>query len=333
MFDVITIGTATRDVFLRSSDFKVLKDKAHLEKIGFTTGEAECFALGAKLEIEKPIMTVGGGAANAAVTFARQGLNTAAFFRVGDDEAGVSIVEGIKNEGVTPFAFKDKKDGTAHSTILLTKGGERTILVYRGASDHFQAREIPFQKLKAKWAYIVPGTISISLMSQILSHLKKNGTKIVMNPSRHYLEMGIRKLSPIFQELDAVILNREEGSRLTGVKYENIKGIFKKFDGVVSGIAVLTDGPNGVWVSDGNYFYRAGAFQVKALDETGAGDAFGSGFIAGFIQKNDVNYALRLAAANAASTVEYIGAQDGILRKKDFSEKRWHYLDLDVEPI
>jgi len=53
MFDVIAIGTATRDVFLISPLFKVLRDPKHLEKIGFKTGEAQCFALGAKVEVKK----------------------------------------------------------------------------------------------------------------------------------------------------------------------------------------------------------------------------------------------------------------------------------------
>ena len=143
MFDVITIGTATRDVFLTSSLFKVLKDKAHLKKIGFKTGEAECFAMGSKLEIERPAVTVGGGAANAAVTFARQNFRTAAIMKVGDDDLGEGIVNDLKKEKITTFVAKDKENGTAYSTILLTPGGERTILVYRGASGNFKKREVP----------------------------------------------------------------------------------------------------------------------------------------------------------------------------------------------
>ena len=96
MFDVITIGTATRDVFLTSNLFKVLKDPTHLKKLGFKTGEAECFALGSKIEVEKPTITVGGGAANAALTFSRQGLRTASVLRMGDDELSDSIERGPK---------------------------------------------------------------------------------------------------------------------------------------------------------------------------------------------------------------------------------------------
>ena len=71
----------------------------------------------------------------------------------------------------------------------------------------------------------------------------------------------------------------------------------------------------------------------KGVNTTGAGDAFGSGFVAGLMAKNDINFALRLAAANATSVVEHIGAQEGILTKSDFSKPRFKYLDLDVEPL
>ncbi len=334
MYDVITIGTATRDVFLTGESFKILKDPTHLKKIGFKTGEAECFALGAKIEVEKPVVTLGGGAANAGFTFARQGFRTAALIKIGDDGLGEELIKTLKSEKITPLAIVGKKAGTAYSTILIAPSGERTILVYRGASSNFQKREVPMKKLKARWAYISPGTISISLMQIIISHLKKVGVRVAMNPSKRYLEAGSTKLKTILKSLDVVIVNREEASHLTGIDYGKEKRIFTKFDGLVPGIAVMTDGRKGASISDGKYIYRAGIFSEKELlDRTGAGDAFGSGFVAGMMQKNDICFALRLASANSTSVVEKIGAEEGILRKKDFKKKRWQYLDLDIEPL
>lgn len=334
MFDVVTIGTATKDVFLRSSLFKVLKDEKHLKKLGFVSGEAECFALGSKLEVERPHYTLGGGAANAAVTFARAGLKTGAVVKTGDDEAGESIARALEDERVKVFPAVDKKLGTGYSTILLNVGGERTILVYRGAAGNFAPKDIPRASLRAKWAYVSPGTMDLSLMKQIIETLKRRGAKVAMVPSKKYVEMGMNKLKDIFRQIDVVVVNREEASRLTGVDYKKSRAIFKKFDDVVPGIAVMTDGANGSLVSDGRYIYRASIFKEKALaDRTGAGDAFASGFVTGLIRKNDVHYAMRYGAANATSVVEHIGAQTGILKKGDLNNKRWKYLDLDIEPL
>lgn len=334
MFDIITIGTATRDVFLRSSKFKVLRDPEHLKKLGFVTGEAECFALGSKLAVEAPVFAFGGGAANAAVTFARQGLATAAVMKVGGDEDGEAVVTNLKKERVTPFAARDKKTGTAYSVALLTTQGERTILSYRGASEDLARRDVPLNKFSARWAYIAPGAIPLTLMRDLVVFMKKRGTSIAMNPSGFYAAMGPEKLKPLLAQLDVVIVNREEATLMTGIDFTKERKVFKKFDDLVPGLAVVTDGPRGAKVSDGRYLYTAETFKEKKLvDRTGAGDAFGSGFVAGLIEKRDIHYALRLAAANATSVVEQVGAQAGILTKKDFAGNRFKYLNLDVEPL
>ncbi|MEK7512621.1 MAG: carbohydrate kinase family protein [Patescibacteria group bacterium] len=334
MFSVLTIGTATRDTFLTSPLFKVLHDPKHLKKLGFKTGEAQCFALGAKIDVGEPMVTVGGGAANAAVTFARQGLTTGVLVRLGDDENGSAIARSLARERIRVIPVASRTEKTAHSTILLTPGGERTILTYRGASGGMEAREVPFRKLAARWAYLVPGGIPLAVLMKIVAHLKSRGTRLAMNPSKTYLALGKEKLKPLLATLDVVIVNREEASYLTGVEYRNARGIFKQLDGLVPGIAVMTDGARGSLVSDGKYLYTAGIFREKKLvDRTGAGDAFGAGFVAGLVEKNDISYALRLAAANATAVVETIGAQAGILSKRTFADRRWRYLDLDVDPL
>ena len=125
MFDVVTIGTATRDVYITSPSFKALKDPKHLEALGFPTGEAECLALGAKIDIEVPVFTMCGGAINSAVTFSRLGFKTAASFKVGNDEFGDALVGLLKKEKIFPIVSRDTSVGTAYSTILLNPNGER----------------------------------------------------------------------------------------------------------------------------------------------------------------------------------------------------------------
>ena len=109
IYDVITVGTATRDVFLTSPFFRVISDKKHFIKNGFPTGEAQCFALGGKIEIAEPILTTGGGAANAAVAFSRQGLKTAALIKIGRDESAKNILDELNKENVSVLTVEDPK--------------------------------------------------------------------------------------------------------------------------------------------------------------------------------------------------------------------------------
>lgn len=340
MFDVVTIGAATRDIFLTSPLFKVVRDPKHLERLGFPTGEAQCFALGAKIEVGKPFETLGGGAANAAVTFARQGFKTLAFVKMGDDKNGDTAIRDLKDEKISVLPARDKKFGTSYSLILVSPNGERTILDYRGASQHLRTSEVPFRKLNARWAYISPGHIEYGVIHAIVAHLEKQNIKIAMNPSAYYIKMGTKRLRPLLNKLDVISLNREEAAYLAGARYKEEQKIFKKFDELVKGIAVMTDGPKGVLVSDGKRVYRAGVFkEKKILDRTGAGDAFGSAFTVALARRNKIDETgiregIRLGSANATAVVEAVGATPGILTKKDFARSpRWRKLSVRVKDI
>lgn len=334
MLDVITIGTAARDVFLKSKLFKVLRDPEHLPKLGFATGEAECFALGSKIEIEDAEVAVGGGAANTAVTFARYGLKTGALIRLGADAPGSEIIASLGDERVMPIAIRDPKRRTAYSTILLSPNGERTILVYRGASESLTKKEIPFGKLAAQWAYIAPGGIPFPAMQGIIAALKRNNTLIALNPSKQYLALPKSKLHAMLNDADIVFVNREEASRVTGVSYDDVRGIFKKFDDIVPGIAVMTDGKKGAYVSDGQTLFSSPAFRDKTFaDSTGAGDAFSSAFVIGIMKTRSIEEAIRMGMANSASVVAHIGAQEGILHKKDYAQKRWQKLSIKTTKL
>lgn len=329
MIDILTIGTATRDAFLGSPLFRVLRDPDHLSKIGFPTGEAECFALGSKIEIPDIIFAVGGGAANAAVTFARGGLKIAAAIRLGKDAPGRDVREQLVKEGVNVRAEIDAKRATAYSTILRAKDGERTILVHRGASELFTRAELSHAAVAARWAYVAPGGIDPNVLIPFLAGLRKKGTKIAVNPSGHYLTIPKSKLLRLLKLADVVISNREEAAAMTDVPYRDTKGIFRKFDELIPGIAILTDGSRGANVSDGETMWSAGVFKErKVVDRTGAGDAFGSGFVLGLIRKLSIPEAIRMGSANATSVIESVGAEAGILPRTAYAASRWKKLPV-----
>lgn len=335
MFDVVTVGSAMRDVFLKSADFKVLKDQKHLEKIGFLKGEAACFALGSKIDVDEPFFSIGGGAVNAAISFSRLGHKAATCIKIGDDASGKAILAELKEEDVKPIVSVSKNEGTAYSTLLLTADGERTALVYRGAGEHISERDLPLSSLRAKWAYFAPGKMPLPLLERTVLALKKEKMKIALNPSRGYLTLHNKKLDRILRAADVVLVNREEASYLTGTPYHKEEKLMKAFFGIFGdGIAVMTEDKKGAVAFDGAYVYRVGVFRdTKVVDETGAGDAFGAGFVAGLLETEDILYSLRLASANAASVVEHVGASAGALTKKQFKHPRWEDIALDIEEL
>lgn len=323
--DLITIGSATRDVFVKSREFKILRTPQ------FSTGRALAVSLGSKLNVDELQFFVGGGAVNTAVTFANQGLRVAALAVVGKDPGGKQIISFLKEHRIrTDFVFVDGHDRTSYSLILTAGIKDRTILNYKGVMWHLPEFQIPWQKLtQTKWFYINHlGEKSHSLLPKLISAAKKHRIRIAFNPGRTQLEHR-KELLPLLKYIDVFILNQEEASQFTGVPYQNREKIFDVLDKSVKGIAVMTRGPKGVEVSDGKTRWSTGVLPLKKIvDRTGAGDAFGSGFVAALMRKpSDIAYAMQFASANATGVLREWGANHGLLQKGD-SITKWRKLKI-----
>lgn len=313
MFDVITFGSASHDIFLKSKNFLKVHGKE------FSTGVGICFCLGSKIEVDNVYFASGGGGTNTAATFAKQGLSAAYFGVVGDDLAGSEIIEELKAIGInTDLVERTKEKATNHSVFLNCKDcGDRTILVYRGASDLMREDEIPWDKIKnAKWFYLAPfAGRAARLTEKFVDFARSNDIKVAFNPGYNQLTLPKSTLIKILNRTDVLILNKEEASALTGIPFKKESAIFKKIDQIMPGIAIMTKGEDGVVLSDGKCLYRAGIIKTKVVDATGAGDSFGSGFVSGLIEKNDIIYAIQLAMANSASCLAEWGAKAGLLSR------------------
>jgi ribokinase len=320
MFDIITFGSATRDINLRSKAFKVFENGKD-----FITGQGICLALGSKIDVDDIKLTSGGGGTNTAVAFAKQGFKTAYCGTIGDDVSGRELVDELKSEKVnTGFVFLKKEKPTNHSVIISSTGEDRTILVYRGASDLLSKEDIPWKKIKTKWIYIAPFPASQgTLFEDIVNFASENKIKIAVNPGNSQLSKPIDELKRILGKVDVLILNQEEASFLTKVPFEDENEIFKKIDEICPGIAVMTKGGEGVVASDGEHFYSALPDpERKIVDTTGAGDSFASGFISDYIRHNgDIEKAIQLGLANSAANLSQVGSKTGLLSKNDKFER------------
>jgi len=314
MYDIITFGSATKDIFVKPSKIKVLKDKS------FVTGKGICFNLGSKVDIDEMVLTSGGGGTNTAATFANQGFQTAYCGAVGDDLAGQEIIDELKSFNInTGLIIKSKEKITNHSIVISGANDDRTILVYRGASEELKKENIPWDNLSAKWFFISPLSGQLrEVFEDLIDFAIKNGIKVALNPGNCQLSLPADVLKRILGKVDILILNQEEASLLTKIPYLKEKQIFKKIDEFCPGIVIMTKGEKGAVISDGKYLYRAASQKSKVADKTGAGDSLGAGFVSGFLQSNgDIVFATQLGTANATACLKEIGAKSGLLKKGD----------------
>ncbi len=320
MFDIITFGSATWDIFLRQAPgWQIVKGKK------FITGKGICFNLGSKVDIKDIYFFSGGGGTNTAATFSKQGFKTAYCATVGDDIAGREIIQELKKLGINcQFVFKTKLKPTNRSVILSSDlEKDRTILVYRGASELLGKKDISWKKLKARWFYLAPlSGKPCRITEDIVNFAYRNKIKIVFNPGNCQLSLPPKTLKRILKKVDILILNQEEASLLTKIPYQKEKEIFKKIDELCPGVAIMTKGSKGVVISDGKHLYWAKAPKTKVVDRTGAGDSFGSGFVSGFIKsKGNIEFALQFAMANSSSCLKEWGAKSGLLKKAEKFKK------------
>lgn len=308
MFDVVTIGAATRDVFIKSTAFEVHDGDHPPESI------EGCFPLGAKIEIDDMIFETGGGATNAAATFARLGYKSATVSAIGADTLGHLVVEALKHEKIdTDLIQQLAGEQTAYSAILVAGSGERTILVFRGASQKIDPKDVPWAKVKAKWLYISSLGGSKALLEAALSHADKNDIRVAWNPGVKEIKNGLASLSPLIAETDLFNLNKEEAAELVGTT--DLRKIIETLRPLPRRAIIVTDGLGGAYAAgkDGEVLH-SDVLDVPRVNVTGAGDAFGSGIVAGLLANDDMRYALAVGTWNATGVVQQMGAKRGLMR-------------------
>ena len=276
---------------------------------------------GEKLTMDKNSFEVGGGAVNAATNFARHGHETIVISNFGRDSAANAILNFLQNENVDTsyLNFTRKKTGT--SVILLdSETGKRTILTCRGASESFVKLEASDLDLSnPDWLYVTSLNGDMNTALKFFEKAKEKGTKIMWNPGMEEIAEK-KKLLGLLQDVDVLILNEKEAKTLIGG--EILEELLVKLARYVKTV-IITAGARGSIATNGKETYRLAEYEMKTpKDTTGAGDAFGAGFLSATLDGRKFKDALIFAAANATSVISYIGAQAGTL-----------YGDEDLHPM
>lgn len=302
---IVTIGKATQDVFLKSADaFKEFEHKGV---------KYEQLPVGQKLDLDQVIFATGGNVTNAAVTFARQGLHSKYSWCLGVDTSSETILQSLDKEGVdTSHVFQSEDFSASYSAILMLVGGERTILNYKGTMPTANDSELDISVIdEGDWIYI-SSLGDMELLERIVARAAKGNVKIMLNPAGVELDHA-EKLKGLLGDIEILAVNKEEAQQIVhGETSEELARHLNNYCPTV----LVSDGPNGVVASDGKTIVNAGMYEdVPVVDRTGAGDAFGSGFLSQYAQGKSLKDSVVFASANSTSVVQFIGAKEGILHK------------------
>lgn len=304
MHDVITIGSATVDLFLKSSQFHLQPAEA---------GVLLCQEYGGKLDIEDFFMQSGGAGTNTAVGFRRMGFQTAAVAEIGKDLFAQVVWDDLKRENVdTQFIVAEKAEQTAFSALLISGDGGRSALTHRGAASMLEPRDVPWEALRqTRWIHLSNCGGNVELLSQIFEHLKSSLVGLSWNPGSKELQLLAEgKLQVSEVQCDILIVNAEEWQVLEPVQAEVLKQIQQ---------IVVTDGKKGGQLYlKGQYQHHFDSIQVPVVQETGAGDAFCVGFVSAHLMGQTPVVACEWGIKNSAGVIQHMGAKTGLLTRKDF---------------
>jgi len=306
-FDIVTIGGATRDVFVKTDEGKILNDQKN--------GKLLAFSYGSKIIPEDVIFSYGGGALNAAVSFSRLGLKTGVCINIGKEGTGSLVSKMLEKEKIsTSFITRDESAHTALSIIISSKG-DHTMFLYRDANNNLK---VDLKKIrKTKWVHVSSLTGKAeNILNSLADFLEKDKIAFSWNPGSRQIEKGAHKFKELLKNTSILIMNKEEAKKFLKTTETNEKNLIKKLTSFGPKLAVITVGSKGSFAGSGEEVFFAPIVKAEVNETTGAGDAYGSTFIASQIAGFSVEESMKRASKNAASVVRKIGSTEGLLSKE-----------------
>ncbi|MDB5160759.1 MAG: putative Ribokinase [Candidatus Saccharibacteria bacterium] len=312
------MGDVVTDAFIK------LLDKEEKVEHG-KDGDWLAIPFGVKLPYDHAEVIAGvGNSPNAAVSFARLGLNSGLVANVGGDGWGREIIKALEESKVdTRFVHINPGKVSNYHYVLWYKE-ERTILIkheeYEYHWPRFRIIDIP------RWVYF--SSISKNAMEyhdQLAHWLEAHPpVKLAFQPGTFQIEAGTHRLKKIYQRADILAVNREEATEISGGDHGNVHDLFDKLHELGPKIVLISDGHHGAYASDGSNRYKMPIYPdpKPPYERTGAGDAFTSTFVAAIMKGADLEGALLWAPINSMNVVQHVGAQAGLLTESQLN----HYL-------
>ena len=308
---VLAVGDIISDAFIKLSEdaVQVYTDDQGVKRLSFE--------LGAKLPYDGvDIVEAVECSPNAAVSMSRLGLDVSLMSWFGDDEPGKGIMTYLKKQGVHTDELVVENGKKTNYHYVLRYGAERT--KFQRFEDYSYEWHAP--KRHPDWLYLgVLGEKTWPLHEGMLQYLEANpDVKLAFQPGMYHLQWGAEKLQGFYRRAEVVIVNREEAVTITGGNHDDVHDLINKLHELGAKVAVVTDGPEGAYASDGNKRLKMPLYPdpEPPLDRTGAGDAFASTFVGSLAQGHDIESALERAPINSMSVCQKLGAQAGLLSEK-----------------
>lgn len=268
---------------------------------------------------------VGGNGSNTSLALAKLGVPVRLMGAVGDDNQGHYCLDSLRQPGIDINFIEQVCRPTSASVAVVKPSGERKFFHQMGASRDAFAAPIRFTPEKCD------GMAHYHMASLfVLPRLRARGPKTLIDAHDAGLSTSfdtnwdpdggwMQTLEPCLPYIDTLFMNKEEGYMVTGScePAQIAKAVLTKGARTLA----LKLGALGCAIYTHDREILCPAFDVKAIDTTGAGDCFAAGFLGAILEGRSLAEAGRFANAVAALSVRKIGSVTGLLSKSE--TERW----------
>ncbi len=287
--------------------------------IDLTTFTAQFPKPGETIFGQKFDLGFGGKGANQAVAARLCGADVFMVARVGSDLFGPATIENFKRLGIDATHVKQVEGlSSGVAPIFVDPSGQNRILVVKGANDAIKAADVDAagETLKSADCIVLQFEIPLETVYYTVAFAKKHGIRCILNPAPGQA-VDMRAL----QGLDYFVPNESEAETITGMPVRNLDDAKKCAEKLVAGgigRVILTLGANGSLLAGREGMDHLPAFPVKAIDSTGAGDAFIGSFAVFLAEGLAEREAVRRANLYAGLSTTGVGTQKSFYERARF---------------
>jgi len=311
-FQLYGLGNALVDIFVEVSD-------EEFAALGYSRGSTQLVSLAEQKALLKRFenrdmrLVSGGSLANSTVAFAQLGGRAAFLGCVGDDRYGLFYQTEFEELGIDIGNPVVVGQSTGTCLCLLTPDAERTMCACLGVSSHLSAQHVDERRLRnADWLFLEGYTLANpqtgqSAVREAVRLARRHDVRIALTCSEAFV---VNQSGGIFFETlaqtDLLFCNASEACAVTG-KASAEEAFADLKDKVPS--ALVTHGPNGVYVRYGGVETHVPAYPCQPIDLTGAGDMLAGSFLYGIMQGVAPDRAARAACYLAMKVICQVGAR------------------------
>jgi len=299
--DVVGLGALNVDL-IYEVDLTLLGLEAGRERVG-SYQEFEDLLNSLKNKAKLRIKNGGGSAANTIYALAKMGFSCGYLGKVGKDEEGDFLLEGLMKVGVN--TEKIKREGRSGlCVVLLGKQKDRSIIIFPNTNDTLSYSDLdPEYVDEAEFLHMSSflGELPFEAQKRIA---RKTRAKISFDPGEPHASKGIEELIPILERTFILFPTRREVEILTHQNYkEGCRELLKL------GIEIVACklGERGSYILCQEEKLEIPPQRGRIVDTTGAGDVYAAGFLAGLLKKLSLAECGKLATLTASQSIRGFG--------------------------